>query len=72
MLKRLGFRATPKVVTAGSYWTTIGNEKTRAQIGFADFVQDYPHPLDWFRLLDGRRRERRLTTRTTRISTSAG
>jgi peptide/nickel transport system substrate-binding protein len=53
VLKRLGFRATPKLVTAGSYWTTIGNEKTRAQIGFADFVQDYPHPLDWFRLLDG-------------------
>jgi peptide/nickel transport system substrate-binding protein len=54
VLNRLGFRAGPKLVTAGSYWTTIGNEKTRAQIGFADFVQDYPHPLDWFRLLDGR------------------
>jgi len=53
VLNRLGFRAAPKLVTAGSYWTTIGNEKTRAQIGFADFVQDYPHPLDWFRLLDG-------------------
>jgi peptide/nickel transport system substrate-binding protein len=56
VLKRLGFHATEKVVTAGSYWTTIGNEKTRAQIGFADFVQDYPHPLDWFGLLDGRTR----------------
>jgi peptide/nickel transport system substrate-binding protein len=56
VLKSLGFRATPKLVTAGSYWTTIGNEKTRAQIGFADFVQDYPHPLDWFRLLDGETR----------------
>jgi peptide/nickel transport system substrate-binding protein len=54
VLQRLGFRASPKVVTAGSYWTTIGNQKARAQIGFADFVQDYPHPLDWFRLLDGR------------------
>jgi peptide/nickel transport system substrate-binding protein len=54
VLKRLGFRAAPKVVTAGSYWTTIGNGKTRAQVGFADWVQDYPHPLDWFRLLDGR------------------
>jgi peptide/nickel transport system substrate-binding protein len=53
VLKQLGFRAAPKLVTAGSYWTTIGNEKTQAQIGFADFVQDYPHPLDWFRLLYG-------------------
>ena len=54
VLHRLGFRAGPKVVTAGSYWTTIGNQKMRAQIGFANWVQDYPHPLDWFRLLDGR------------------
>jgi peptide/nickel transport system substrate-binding protein len=53
LLKRIGFDATQKVVTASSYWTTIGNEKTRAQIGFADWVQDYPHPLDWFGLLDG-------------------
>jgi peptide/nickel transport system substrate-binding protein len=53
VLRQLGFHASEKVVTAGSYWTTIGNEKTRAQIGFADWVQDYPHPLDWFALLDG-------------------
>jgi len=55
VLHRLGFDASQKVVTAGSYWTTIGEAKTRAQIGFADWVQDYPHPLDWFGLLDGRR-----------------
>ena len=54
VLHQIGFHATEKIVTAGSYWGTIGNQKTRAQIGFADFVQDYPHPLDWFRLLDGR------------------
>jgi len=53
VLKQIGLNASPKVVTAGSYWTTIGEEKTRAQIGFANFVQDYPHPLDWFALLDG-------------------
>ena len=54
VLNRIGFRASEKVVTAGSYWTTIGEQKTRAQIGFANWVQDYPHPLDWFGLLDGR------------------
>jgi peptide/nickel transport system substrate-binding protein len=54
VLNRLGFRASEKVVTASSYWTTIGDRKTGAQIGFADWVQDYPHPLDWFGLLDGR------------------
>jgi peptide/nickel transport system substrate-binding protein len=51
VLNRIGFRASQKLVTAGSYWTTIGAAKTRAQIGFADFVQDYPNPLDWFGLL---------------------
>ena len=54
VLHQIGFRTAEKTVTAGSYWATIGNQKTEAQIGFADFVQDYPHPLDWFRLLDGR------------------
>ena len=54
VLDSIGFRATEKIVTAGSYWTTIGNHKTHAQIGFANWVQDYPHPLDWFALLDGR------------------
>jgi peptide/nickel transport system substrate-binding protein len=54
VLQSIGFRASEKVVTAGSYWTTIGNENARAQIGFADWIQDYPHPLDWFGLLDGR------------------
>jgi peptide/nickel transport system substrate-binding protein len=53
VLNRIGFRASEKVVTAGSYWTTIGAEKTRAQIGFANWVQDFPHPLDWFDLLRG-------------------
>jgi len=54
VLNRIGFHASEKVVTASSYWATIGDEKTGAQIGFADWVQDYPHPLDWFDLLDGR------------------
>ena len=54
VLNRIGFRASQKLVTASSYWTTIGARKTRAQIGFADWVQDFPNPLDWFGLLDGR------------------
>ena len=53
VLNQIGFRASEKVVTAGSYWTTIGDQTTNAQIGFANWVQDYPHPLDWFGLLDG-------------------
>jgi peptide/nickel transport system substrate-binding protein len=56
VLNRIGFHAKQKVVTASDYWAMLGEESSHAQIGFADFFQDYPHPLDWFgTLLDGRR-----------------
>jgi peptide/nickel transport system substrate-binding protein len=55
VLNKLGFRAHQRVVTASDYWSTLSERSTKAQIGFADWVQDYPHPLDWFGvLLDGR------------------
>ena len=55
VLNKLGFRAHERVVTASDYWSTLSKRSTKAQIGFADWVQDYPHPLDWFGvLLDGR------------------
>jgi peptide/nickel transport system substrate-binding protein len=54
VLNALGFVATEKTVPSSAYWATIGNKATKAQIGFADWFQDYPHPLDWFDvLLDG-------------------
>ena len=54
VLNKLGFRAHERIVTASDYWSTLGDRSTTAQIGFADWVQDYPHPLDWFGvLLDG-------------------
>jgi peptide/nickel transport system substrate-binding protein len=51
VLNSIGLKAKPKILDAGVYWTTIGNQKTNAQIGFADWYQDYPHPLDWFEVL---------------------
>jgi peptide/nickel transport system substrate-binding protein len=56
VLKSIGLNATLKEVHAAVYWTTIGNQATKTQIGFADWFQDYPHPLDWFDvLLNGQR-----------------
>ncbi|HVM56275.1 MAG TPA: ABC transporter substrate-binding protein [Gaiellaceae bacterium] len=56
VLNSIGLKATQKIVAAAVYWTTIGNQATKAQIGFADWFQDYPHPLDWFDvLLNGER-----------------
>jgi peptide/nickel transport system substrate-binding protein len=40
-----------KIIDASIYWSTIGNQANKAQIGFADWFQDYPHPLDWFDVL---------------------
>lgn len=48
VLDSIGFQATQKIVNANVYWTRIGKPATKAQIGFADWFQDYPHPLDWF------------------------
>ncbi len=56
VLDSIGLKAKQHIVTSAVYWATIGNEATNAQIGFADWFQDYPHPLDWFDvLLNGER-----------------
>jgi peptide/nickel transport system substrate-binding protein len=51
VLNKLGFKAHERVVTASDYWSTLSKPKTKAQVGFADWIQDYPHPLDWFGVL---------------------
>ncbi len=38
-----------KIVDPALYLTTIGDQRTRAQTGVANwFLQDYPHPASWF------------------------
>ena len=36
------------------YFPTIGNAKTQAQTGFADWFQDFPNPSDYYLLLDAK------------------
>ncbi len=56
VLNSIGLKATEKIINPAVYWTTVGNQATKAQIGFADWFQDYPHPLDWLDvLLNGER-----------------
>jgi peptide/nickel transport system substrate-binding protein len=55
-LNKIGLKATPRLITRGVYFDTIGNQATKAQIGWADWYQDYPNPIDWFdTLLNGQR-----------------
>ncbi len=53
MLNEIGFDATPKIVDGGVYFQTIGNAKTAPQTGFANWFQDFPHPLNFYFLVDG-------------------
>jgi peptide/nickel transport system substrate-binding protein len=52
-LNNIGFNAEPKIVEASVYFTTIGNQKTKAPIGFANWFQDFPHPRNFMFLVDG-------------------
>jgi peptide/nickel transport system substrate-binding protein len=53
MLNEIGLDATPKIIDGGIYFQTIGNEKTAPQTGFANWFQDFPHPLNFYFLVDG-------------------
>jgi peptide/nickel transport system substrate-binding protein len=56
VLNQMGFKSTLKTLDGTVYWPTIGNQRTKAQTGFANWYQDYPHPLNWFdTLLNGNR-----------------
>ena len=51
VLKSIGLDSTLKNITDTVYFPTIGNQKLGAQIGFADWSQDFPNPSDFYLLL---------------------
>jgi peptide/nickel transport system substrate-binding protein len=54
VLNQIGFKATPKIISDSIYFPTIGNAATNPQTGFADWIQDFPNPSDFYLLMDGR------------------
>ena len=52
LLNKMGYHATPKLISDTTYFPTIGNAKTAPQTGFADWIQDFPNPADFYLLLD--------------------
>ncbi len=54
VLTQIGFKAKPQIVEGSVYFQTIGAQKTKAQIGFANWFQDYPHPDNFMFLVDGK------------------
>jgi peptide/nickel transport system substrate-binding protein len=56
ILNKIGLDAKLTSLPRTTYYTTIGNVNTHAQTGWARWLEDYPHPLDWFDvLLNGHR-----------------
>ncbi len=52
-LNQIGLDAKPKIVDSGVYYQTIGDAKTEAQAGYANFFADYPHPSNFLGTVDG-------------------
>ncbi len=53
-MNSIGLKATPKIVEGSVYFQTIGNQKTKAQAGFANWFQDYPAPSNFMFLINGK------------------
>jgi peptide/nickel transport system substrate-binding protein len=47
MLNQIGFKASTKTLNQTVYFATIGDPKAKAQIGFDNWFQDFPHPGDF-------------------------
>jgi peptide/nickel transport system substrate-binding protein len=54
MLNKMGLDAKPKILDSAVYYQTIGNAKTEAQTGTNEWFQDFPHPKNFFFLVDGK------------------
>jgi peptide/nickel transport system substrate-binding protein len=48
LMNSIGFKAKSKILDAQVYFGTVGDKKTKAQAGFTDWYQDFPHPADFF------------------------
>jgi peptide/nickel transport system substrate-binding protein len=53
MLDEIGFETEVEILDGGIYFQTVGNQKTQAQTGFTNWFQDFPHPLNFYFLVDG-------------------
>jgi peptide/nickel transport system substrate-binding protein len=53
-MSQIGLNAKPKIVEGSVYFQTIGNQETKAQAGFANWFQDFPHPANFMFLVNGK------------------
>jgi peptide/nickel transport system substrate-binding protein len=53
VLNQIGLKARPKIVEGSVFFTTVGNQRTKAQAGFTNWFQDFPHPGNFLFLVAG-------------------
>jgi peptide/nickel transport system substrate-binding protein len=53
MLNEIGLDAEPNIVDGGVYSELTGNAENRAQTGLSSWYQAFPHPSDFYTLVDG-------------------
>jgi peptide/nickel transport system substrate-binding protein len=53
LLNDIGLDADLKVIDGAVYFDTIGNQKTKAQTGLANWFADFPHPATFMQQVDG-------------------
>jgi len=52
-LEQIGLDARTRLVAADRYRGVISDRRTNAQTGFDTWFEDFPHPLDFFVVVDG-------------------
>lgn len=52
VLDQIGMKGSPRIIS-GDYFGAVGNRRTRAQAGFANYFQDFPRATSFFSLVDG-------------------
>lgn len=53
VLSQIGLKGSPRIIPAANYYATIGNRKTGAQAGFANYFQDFARATTFFSIVDG-------------------
>jgi len=53
VLNKIGLEADLETLDGGVYFQTVGDAKTEAATGFANWFQDFPHPGNFLFLVDG-------------------
>jgi peptide/nickel transport system substrate-binding protein len=69
LLNQIGFKTETKTLDQQVYFEQVGLERTKAQTGFTDWYQDYPHPGDFIEvLLSTRALQSEVTNNQGRVS----